>query len=59
MLRRRTALIKCPGCSTQLALASFTASRMGKNVAGVTLNPAAIQSVGLNLGLVDMCAGAP
>ena len=42
-----------------LPLASFTASRMGKNVAGVTLDPAAIQSVGLNLGLVDMCAGPP
>ena len=45
--------------SLLLPLASFTASRMGKNVAGVTLNPAAIQSVGLNLGLVDMCAGPP
>ena len=39
-----------------LPLASFTASRMGKNVPGVTLDPAAIQSVGINLALVDMCA---
>ena len=39
-----------------LPLSSFTASRMGKPVAGASLKPADIRSVGLNLGLVDMCA---
>ena len=37
-----------------LPLASFTANRMGRSVHGATLRPSAIQSVGLNLALVDM-----
>ena len=42
-----------------LPLASFSASRMGSPVKAAALDPAAIQSVGINLALVDMCAAPP